>query len=89
MDSVKEKYQKAQNAFDKIIDWQDVYSNPPSTLPIYTTKQRIKDQVLLNTGRYIMNDVKSTQEAVGKACKRLWRASDSLLEQFGMDTWQI
>ena len=69
MDNVKEKYQKAHNAFETIIDWQDVYSNPLSTLPIYTTEKIIKDQSLLTTGRYIMNDVKSTQEAVEKACK--------------------
>jgi hypothetical protein len=60
MKNIKEKYQKAQSAFDKIIDWQDLYSNPPNTLPIYTTKQRIKDQILLNNGISIISDVKST-----------------------------
>jgi DNA repair exonuclease SbcCD ATPase subunit len=89
MNSVKEKYQKVQSAYDKIVDWKDVYDNPPNILPVYTTKQRIKYQVLLNTGKSILNDIKTTQEIVEKSCKILWRTSDNLLEQFGMETLEI
>jgi hypothetical protein len=60
MESVKEKYQKDDIVFNKIIDLQYVYSNPPSTLTIYTTRQKIKDKILLNVGKYIVNDIKRT-----------------------------
>jgi hypothetical protein len=53
---------------------------------MYTTKQRIKDQVLLNTGKYILHNIKNTQETVEQACKILWRTSDDLLKQFRMET---
>jgi hypothetical protein len=62
-----------------------VYDSPPSTLPVYTDKEKIKYQVLLDTWNPIVNDIKSTQEAVKKTCKILWRASNSILEEFGMD----
>jgi hypothetical protein len=46
----------------------------------------IKDQFQFNTEKSIMRDIKSTQEAVRRACKKLWRESDNILEQFAMDT---
>jgi hypothetical protein len=69
MGNIKDKYQKAQNAYDKIIEWKDVYDNPPSTMLVYTSKENIKDQVLLDTWNPIVNDIKSTQEAVTKHAK--------------------
>jgi hypothetical protein len=88
MNIVKEKYQKVQGAYDHIINWKDICDNPPNTLPVYTTKQKIKDQMLLNAGKYSLNNMKSTQEMVEQACRRLWRASDDLLEQFRMETME-
>jgi hypothetical protein len=35
-----------------------------------------------------MSDIKRTQEAVRRACKKLWRESYNILEQFGMDTME-
>jgi hypothetical protein len=51
MNVMKEKYQKVQNAYDHIIQWKDVCDNPPNTFPVYTTKKKIKDHMLLNIGK--------------------------------------
>jgi hypothetical protein len=89
LEDIRRKYQRAQNSFDKIVDWQSVYDNPPNTLSVYTSRKNIKDQVLFDTWKPLLNDIKSTHEAVNKACKILWNASDSLLEEFGMDVMDI
>jgi hypothetical protein len=60
MNSVKEKYQKVQSAYDQIVNWKDVCDNPPNILLVYTSKKRIKDQVLLNTRKSILNNIKNS-----------------------------
>jgi hypothetical protein len=32
-----------------------------------------------------MNDIKGTQQAVNKICRRLWRSLDNIMELFEMD----
>jgi hypothetical protein len=49
MEELKEKYHKAQDAFDITVDWKSVYHDPPSTLPLYTSTQNIKEHVFFNT----------------------------------------
>jgi hypothetical protein len=85
MEGMRDKYQKARDAFDIIVYWKSVYSNPPSTLPLYTTKQKIKYQVLFDTWKPLLEDIKRIQKTVTKTYKRLWNAYDELLEEFGMD----
>jgi hypothetical protein len=85
MEEMRDKYQKAQDAFDRIVDWKSVYQNPPSTLPLYTARQKIKDQVLFDTWKPLLEDIKSIQKIVKNSYKRLWNASDELLEEFEMD----
>jgi hypothetical protein len=36
IDEIMDICQKANDAFDRIIDWQDVYKNLPNNLPLYT-----------------------------------------------------
>jgi hypothetical protein len=36
--TMQEKYQKAQEADSKIIEWQDSNQNHPNTLPMYSYK---------------------------------------------------
>jgi hypothetical protein len=54
MEEMRDKYQKAQDAFDRIVDWKSVYQKPPSTFPLYTTMKKIKDQVLFDTWKPLL-----------------------------------
>jgi hypothetical protein len=36
--TMKEKYQKAQEAHSKIIEWKDSNQSSPNTLPVYSEK---------------------------------------------------
>jgi hypothetical protein len=52
---------------------------------MYTDKQKIKDQILLDTGKSILNNMENTQMKVDQASRKLWRAVEELLEQFRME----
>ena len=62
MNIVKEKYQKVQGYYDHIINQEEIWDNPPNTFPVYTTKQKIKDQILLNAKKYSLDNMKITQD---------------------------
>jgi hypothetical protein len=81
----KRQISKGQDSFDRIVDWQSVYKNPPDTLPLYTTRQKIKDQVLFDTWKPLLEDIQSIQKIVTKEYKRLWNASNEILEEFIME----
>jgi hypothetical protein len=82
---MKEKYQNVQNAYSHIVQWEDVCDNPPIIFPIYTTKKNIKDQILLDTRKSILNNMENTQMKVDKVSRKLWRAVKEILEQFRME----
>jgi hypothetical protein len=85
MNSMKEKYQKVQGSMTRLKSGKMFMITLLTSYSLYNQAE-IKDQVLLNTGKSILNDIKTTQKIVEKACKRLWRTSDDLLEQFRMET---
>jgi len=60
INAMKGKYQKVQNTYDHIVQYEDVCDNPPSNLPMFTNKQKIKDQILLDTGKSILNNMENT-----------------------------
>jgi hypothetical protein len=74
IEEIRDKYQKDNDSFDRIIDWQGVYKNPPDTLPLYTTRQRLKDQVFFDTWKPLLEDIQNIQKVVTKAYKRLWNS---------------
>jgi hypothetical protein len=80
-----EKYQKSLDTYNRVTEWQDIQQNFPETLPVYSDKQKIRDHRLLNVGMENFMDIQRTQEQVTTTRKELWRSSDSLLSQFGMD----
>jgi chromosome segregation ATPase len=61
INEIKDKYKKAQEAFEKMINWQSVYLEPPSTLPKYNEKKKLKDQVLFDSWKNILEDIEETQ----------------------------
>jgi hypothetical protein len=81
---IKDQYQKVNDAFDRIIDWQGVYKDPPTTFPSYSRKEKIKDQVFFDTWKPLLKYIQAIQETTTKACKRLWNTSDDLFEEFRM-----
>jgi hypothetical protein len=54
MEEIKDQYQKENNAFDRIIDWKGVYKNPLDTLPLYSARKKLKDQVFFNTWKPLL-----------------------------------
>jgi len=38
IDEIMDICQKDKDAFNRIIDWQDVYKNLPNNLPLYTNR---------------------------------------------------
>jgi hypothetical protein len=85
MDETRDKYKKAQDAFDRILEWQSVYQKPPSTLPLYTSRHKIKDHVLFDTWKPLLEDIKSIQKAVKNTYKILWNDFDGLVEEFRVE----
>jgi hypothetical protein len=61
MEEIIDKYKKAQYYFDKIVYWQSVYKNPLDTLPLYTTRQKIKYQVMFDTWNSMLKDIQGIQ----------------------------
>jgi len=51
---IRDQYQKANDAFDMIVDWQGVYKNPLATFPCYSRKERIKYQVFFDTWKPLL-----------------------------------
>jgi hypothetical protein len=64
---IRDQYQKENDAFDKIVDWQGVYKNPPATLPCYSRKERIKYQVFFDTWKPLLEDIQVIQKTTSKA----------------------
>jgi len=60
MNVIKEKYHKVQNAYDHIVQWKYICDNPPNNFPVYTPKNKIKDQILLNMRKSILNNMENT-----------------------------
>jgi hypothetical protein len=54
-------------------------------MPLYTTRNKIKDQVLFDPWKPLLEDIQSIQKIVTKAYKKLWNASNDLLEEFRME----
>jgi hypothetical protein len=84
IDEIKDIYQKANDAFDRIIDWQGVYKNPPNTLPLYTSKQNLKGSGPFRYMETLLQDIQTIQGIMTKAYKILWNNFDDLLEEFRM-----
>jgi hypothetical protein len=61
-----------------------LYQQPLSTFPLYTTRKKIKDQVLFDTWKPLLEYIRNIQKTMTNAYKRLWNASDELLEEFIM-----
>jgi hypothetical protein len=55
IDEIKDRYQKENNAFDIILDWQRVYKDPPTTLAPYSRKTKAKIPCLL---RYMESSIR-------------------------------
>jgi hypothetical protein len=66
---IRGQYQQENDAFDKIVDWQGVYRNPPSTLPCYSRKEKIKDQVFFDTLKPLLEDIQVVQKIAYKTNK--------------------
>jgi len=54
IDEIKYMYQKTDNAFDRILDWQGVYKDPLETHPIYSKKKTLKGQLFFNTWKPLL-----------------------------------
>jgi hypothetical protein len=52
---------------------------------MYIEKKKIKYQILLNKGKYILNNMENNQMEVDKDRRKLWRAAQEILEQFRME----
>ena len=61
-----------------------MYKNPPITLPLYTTIQKIKDQVIFDAYKPLLEEIWNTQKGVTKAYKILRNTSYELIEYLGM-----
>jgi hypothetical protein len=84
MTEIKEQYQKANDAFDKIVDWQKLYRDPSTILPLYTGKEKLRYHVFFDTWKPLLKDIHSIQETTTDACKKLWNSSDGPMEEFRM-----
>jgi hypothetical protein len=82
---MQENYQKAQEAYSMIIEWKDIHQNFLENIPVYSDKKRIRDILPLNLRMAMIKDIKNTQEKVSITSKELWKSSNNLLTQFGMD----
>jgi hypothetical protein len=78
----RSQYKKAQHAFDKVVDWQEMHTGTPATLPRYSVKKMIKDHILFDSFKEIFYEVQEAQELATKSCLRIWNSSDELLEDF-------
>jgi hypothetical protein len=57
MDEIKDQYQKENDSFERIIGWQGVYKNPLDTLPLYSAKRKLKDQIFFDTWKPLLQDI--------------------------------
>jgi hypothetical protein len=86
IDEQRSHYKKAQYAFDKVVDWQEVHTQTPETLSRYNAKQNMKNQILFDYFKKIFDEVKEFRELATKVCKIIWNSSDDILEDLGMET---
>jgi hypothetical protein len=88
INEIKDKYKKAQEPFDKMINWKSVYLEPRGALPKYNEKQKLKDQMLFDPWKDILEDIGETQQLATKACKKIWNFFEDLLKECGMQVMQ-
>jgi hypothetical protein len=62
MDEIRDQYQKESDVFYKVIDWYVLYTDPPNTLPLFSRKRKLKDQVLFNAWKPLVKDIQIVQE---------------------------
>jgi hypothetical protein len=48
---------------------QEVYKDPPNTLPLYSRKEKLKDQVFFDTWKPLLKDIQAIQETTKKHAK--------------------
>jgi hypothetical protein len=86
VDEQRSKYKEAQHAFDKVAELARKAYPTPETLPIYSAKHKMKNQILFDSYKEIFDEVKEAQEMATKACIRIWKSSDEDIRIFQMET---
>jgi hypothetical protein len=85
-DEQRSHYKKVEYAFDKVVDWKEVHTQTPITLPRYNFKQKRKNQILFDYFKEILDEVKEARELATKSYNRIWNSSYKIFKDLGMDT---
>lgn len=86
VDEQRSQYKEVQRAFDKEAGWNEMHTQTPETLPKYSAKQKMKNQIPIDSCKEIFDEVKEAKEMATKACFMIWRSSDEILEDYKMET---
>ena len=79
-----EIYQEERKYLEEMIAWQYMHQLPPTALPIYLKRERLRYQMLFDTNRILFVSSRSTQGVATKTCTKLWKDANDLIEEAGV-----
>jgi hypothetical protein len=84
----QERYQEASEALEEMLSWQDMHKSPPTTLLVYSKREKLRCQMLFDTSRPLFKSACTTQGATTDTCTKLWRNANDLVEEAGVQPMQ-
>jgi len=75
-------------AFKEMVRWQDGIQPTPTSLPIYSKRERIRYQMLFDTNKPLSGSVCSTQGVVSNTFAQLWKNVNDIVAEAGIQPLQ-
>jgi hypothetical protein len=82
------RYQEASKDFEEMVNWQDMHQPPPTSLPVYSKRERLRYRMLFDTNKPLFMSVRSTQGVVVDTCAQLWKDANDLVTEAGVQPLQ-
>jgi hypothetical protein len=82
------RYREASKDFEEMVNWQDRLQPTPTSLPVYSKRERLRYRMLFDTNKPLFMSVCSTQGVVADTCAQLWKNANDLITEAGIQPLQ-